>query len=83
MNLVPQAGRLPEHAASVREGFTLPPGRTEAEAIAVAKKHRAIIWSKRTKHEDEKIDEFNAICIEMCCGDRESGERLAKRAIWP
>lgn len=72
---------LSDHAQAVRDGFKLPPGRTEREAIEVARKHRKIIFARNIP-EDQRIDELVAICTELCCGDEESGKRLATRAIW-
>jgi len=83
--LIPAAGRLAEHAAAVRETkpLTLPFGRTEAEAVAVAIKHQKIIWASREfRNEEQRIAELERRCTLMCLKDRESGKRLASRAIW-
>lgn len=67
---------------AVRDGLTLPFGRSEREAVVVAKKWRRIIWRQPAKDEDERIEKLIAKTTAMCCGDRDSGERLAQRAIW-
>jgi len=67
----------------------LPPGRTEAEAIAVARKWVQIIWfgsAGKGLDENAKIDLLEKTCIEMCSRHKPSGERLAKIAagdLWP
>lgn len=76
------AVRLADHAAAMRETFTLPPGRTVAEALAVAQMHRRIIWRQPANSEDERIGRLIKQCVKLCCGDAESGERLAQRVIW-
>lgn len=65
-----------------REGLTLPFGRTEREAVVVAVKWRRIIWRQPADSEDERIGRLIKQCVKLCCGDRDSGERLAQRAIW-
>lgn len=84
MTAIP-AVQLADHAAAVRETFTLPPGRTVEEAIAVAKKHRYLIWEGRALRgltDEQKIGLLKKTCTEMCCGDAESGARLAQIAIY-
>lgn len=60
----------------------LPFGRTEREAIAVAKKWRERIWNEPARDEDERIDRLTEITTRMCEGDKASGDELARRAIW-
>jgi hypothetical protein len=63
----------------------LPVGRTEAEALIVARKHHELIWhgaAGKGLTEDQRIDLLNKTCTEMCCGHKPSGKRLATKAIW-
>jgi hypothetical protein len=62
--------------------LNLPPGRSESEAIRIARQHREIIWRTISGPEDRRIDAFVDVCSAMCQGDRASGKRLAQIAIW-
>lgn len=84
MTAIP-AVTLADRAAVEREGLTLPPGRTVAEAIAVAARHRYLIWRGRAFRgltDDQRSELLKRTCTELCCGDAESGERLAQMAIY-
>lgn len=62
----------------------LPTGKTESEALAIASKWRHFIWNDLDGYEseDEKLDALKTICVGLCEGDSDSGNELAKRAIW-
>lgn len=62
--------------------LTLPPGKTEDEAVRIAKQHREIIWRTISGPEDRRLDQLVLCCTGMCCGDVASGKRLAQLAIW-
>lgn len=61
--------------------LTLPPGRTESEAIARAVEFKRTLWAN-LKNEDERLVQLEAACIRACCGDVRSGKALAQIAIW-
>lgn len=63
----------------------LPIGRTEAEALVVARKHRELIWhgaAGKGLSEDQRIDLLVKTCTSMCCDHKPSGKRLATKAIY-
>lgn len=60
----------------------LPPGKTEADAIRIAKQHREIIRRTISGNEDKRLDQLVLACTAMCCGDPASGKRLAQLAIY-
>jgi hypothetical protein len=65
--------------------LTLPPGRTEAEAVAVAVKWKRIIWegaAGKGLDDNGKLDLLVHTCTELCQKDRASGKRLATMAIY-
>lgn len=62
--------------------LTLPPGKTEDEAVRIAKQHREVIWRTIGGPEDRRLEQLQLICQQMCLGDRESGRRLATLALW-
>lgn len=81
-NLVPPAYGLAEHAASLREEpLRLPAGRSEAQAIADAVHVKRALW-RNIKHEDQRLQQLEDYCTRLCSGDRQSGRRLAARAVW-
>lgn len=62
----------------------LPPGISEAQAVAVAVKWRALIWTGaagRGLDENGRIDLLERTCIGML-GDEKSGKRLASMAVY-
>jgi hypothetical protein len=67
------------------EKLHLPAGRTVKEAIAVAVKHKRLIWegqAGRGLNEDEKVNLLIETCTELCSKDKHSGRQLAQMAIW-
>ena len=67
------------------EKLHLPAGRTVKEAIAVAKKHRDLIWTGvagKGLNEDQKIALLVKTCTDMCSGHGHSGRQLAQMAVW-
>jgi hypothetical protein len=62
--------------------LVLPPGKTEDEAVRIARSH--LLACKRAYPNDEEraLAHFEDITRRMCNGDRESGKRLAQLAIW-
>jgi len=86
VTLVPNSGKLHEHAAQLRDDppLKLPAGKTEADALKLAIYYRKELWgrSRAGRSEDQLITALNEICTSLCCGDRISGRRLATRAIY-
>lgn len=68
--------------ATLEKPLTLPPGRTEAEALALAVEWRRTVWKQWARNEDHRLARLKAICTRICNGDQESGSRLATKALW-
>jgi hypothetical protein len=68
-----------------RIAATLPPGKTYAEALDLAKAFKDRLWSAfewMLQPEDARIDELHRLCTSLCSGDAECGRELAERAVW-
>jgi hypothetical protein len=78
LNEIPMSPEITE------ETLHLPAGRTVKEAIAVAVKHRRMIWGVegRGLSDNQRMDLLVERCTTMCSKDKPSGLLLARLAIW-